>query len=162
MKIKELSNKIRAGITASDPKVQQIIAGVKAGLAVKGMGKTILEKIGKELNQSGGLYKNCKNPDDAASIFMSQFERIFGKDIKSGLHNLTYKSDDSLLISIDGEIYEINGTDLKASILKMAKNAGIPAIFSGIQLAKLLIEGLIAFWQKCDPAYSGKNRLLKE
>lgn len=160
MNIKELQNKFRAGIAAQDSKVK-IIAGVKAGLAVKGMGKNILEKIGKELNQSGGLYKDCKNPDEVASIFMSQFERIFGKDIKSGSHNLTYKSDDSLLISIDGEIYEITGSDLKANILKMAKNAGVPAMFSGIQLAKLLIEGLIVFWKKYDPAYNEKNRLLE-
>jgi len=160
-------NQIKAGLKAEMQKIkignlsEAIRAAVAQDQTRKGKGKTILEAIGSELSQSGGLYKDCKNSGEAASILLAQLERILGGDIQSGQHQLVYKNDNLLLISIDKVFYEITGSELKSSIIKMARNAGVPIMFVGTQLAKLLIDGLIAFWKKYDSTYSDKNRLLE-
>jgi hypothetical protein len=125
---------------------------------VKGKGSKILENIGTELNQSGNMYKDCKKSSEAIGILVAQFSRLIGD---SDEHQFVYKSDSSLLISIDGTFYEITSNDLKNSILKFARNAGLPMTLIDSQLSKLLIEGIISLWKKFDKSYSDKNRLLE-
>jgi len=124
---------------------------------VKGKGSTILLRLGEGFNQSGNPYEGCKDPKQAVGILLEQIERYFG----AGEHSLIYRSDNSLLISIDGTFYEITGFDLKNSVLKFARAAGVPFEFIGSTLQKLLLEDIVKLWQKLDPNYNEINRLVK-
>lgn len=159
-------NAIVAGVKAAIKKqkintlTSKISAALEQKLAIKGKGTTIIEAIGKEI--SGNTYNDCKSSNEAAALLLKEFKRFFDFEISTGNHQFIYKSDELLLISIEAQFYEITSKDMKSSILEMAKNAGIPGVFIGVQLARLLIEGLIEVWKQYDSTYNEKaNRLLE-
>jgi hypothetical protein len=152
-------NAVIAGIKSNIKKqqIKNLTGRIKAAMPVKGKGTTILEAIGTEISQSGGKYENCKNSNEAAAILLAQLDRII---FSTQENPVIYKSDELLLISIDGQFYEITASDLKSSILKLAQNAGLPSIFIGVQLAKLLIEGFIGLFKKYDTTFNEKSSRL--
>lgn len=128
---------------------------------IRGRGSTILLRLAEGLNQSGDPYKDGDTPTKAASVLLGELDRYLGNGVLSGEHNLIYRSDNSLLISIDGQYYEITGNDLKNSVLKFAQNAGVPFNLIGTALAKELIEGIVEVWKKHDPNYKIGSRLVR-
>jgi hypothetical protein len=148
-----------AGIKSNIKKqqIKSLTGRIKAAMPVKGKGTTILEAIGTEINQSGGLYKDCKSLNETAAVLLGQLERII---FSTNENPVIYKSEELLLISIDGQFYEITTSDLKSSILKLAEKAGLPSIFIGVQLAKLLIEGFIGLFKRYDSSFNEKSSRL--
>jgi len=159
MKTQKIIAGIRAGIAKK--KVDVLAKKIQTAMAVKGKGRELLENLGKELKQSGDIYKDCKNSGEASAILLAQLDRILGQDILRGDHQVIYKSDELLLISIDGTFYEITGSDMQSTAGKFARAAGVPSVLIGVQLAKLIVEGLIKFWQRYDPKFNEKaSRLI--
>lgn len=144
--------------TSAQAKLQSKIEAKMAELqAIKGQGSKILENIGEELVTSGGNpYKDVTDPQGAANVLLSVLRFRL-----EGLFTLKYQNDSSLLIEIDGQFYEITGSDLAASVLKMAKNAHVPTMFIGGKLGELLITGIIDLWKSMDKTYNEINRLLE-
>ncbi|NJK87285.1 MAG: hypothetical protein HC906_16195 [Bacteroidales bacterium] len=113
--------------------------------------------IGEELVTSGvNPYKDVKDPQGAANVLLSVLRFRL-----EGLFTLNYQNDNSLLIEIDGQFYEITGSDLAASVLKMAKNAHVLTMFIGGKLGELLISGIVDLWKSMDKTYNEVNRLLE-
>lgn len=126
---------------------------------IKGKGSQILERLGESFKQSGNIYKECVTPADASSQLLGQLDRFLQNGAYTG-ENITVFNTNRLLLSIDGTFYEITSQDLKSSVLKFAKNAGVPFNLIGQQLERLLIEGIVNLWKKHDKSYKDTNRLV--
>ncbi len=128
----------------------------------KGKGSIILERLGTDLSQSGGLYSKCYSGKECAGVLLRELDRYLEFSVSTGQHELIYQNDNSLLIEIDGVFYLIDQNDMKNSIKNFAHNAGVPMEYIGsAELAKALIEGIIKLWQKHSANYNEINHLVR-
>ncbi len=128
----------------------------------KGKGSTILERLGTDLSQSGGLYDKCFSGKDCAGVLLRQLDRYLEFAVSTGQHELIYQNANSLLMSIDRVFYLIDQNDMKKSIKNFAHNAGVPMEYVGsAEMAKALIEGIIKLWQKHSANYDEINHLVR-
>jgi hypothetical protein len=124
---------------------------------IRGKGSQILLRLAEGLKQSGNLYAEATTPQQAAGKLLELLSLHLG----NGEHNLVYLSDSSLLISIDGQYYEITGRDMKDNALKFARIAGVPPALVTPVIVNELVAGIIEIWKKLDPNYTTGSRLVR-
>ena len=117
----------------------------------------MLENIGKLLQTSASEgYSKCISPGDASKVFLkdfSYFVEIYQDPIK-------YVSDDSVLIYIDGQFYEITSRDMKVAIPQMAVNAGCPVQLTSGFFRRDVLQGMLKVFQRLDPSYDEIQRTI--
>ena len=119
---------------------------------VKGRGSMVLENIGKLLPTSSSEgYAKCDAPDKAAKLFLNDFDYW----VETYQNPIKYQSDDSILIFVDGDFFQITQKEIRTAIPEMAHRAKVPLGFCGnAGFRNLVFEGMMKTFRRLDPSFN--------